>query len=46
MNITSEENVLHVLEIIESRLKKASIIFCSQFSPECLWHTKNVAIGI
>lgn len=35
----SEENVLHVLEIIEARLKKASTIFCSQFSPEG-WHSK------
>src|SRR5690606_1162194 len=30
----SKENVLHVLEIIEARLKRASTIFCSQFSPE------------
>lgn len=29
----TEENALHVLEIIESRLKRASTIFCSQFSP-------------
>lgn len=35
----SEENVLHVLEIIESRLKRASTIFCSQFAPEG-WHSK------
>jgi DNA replication protein DnaC len=35
----SEENVLYVLEIIEARLKKASTIFCSQFSPEG-WHSK------
>lgn len=35
----SEENVLHVLEIIEARLKRASTIFCSQFSPEG-WHSK------
>nr|WP_066442448.1 IS21-like element helper ATPase IstB [Cytobacillus gottheilii] len=35
----SEENVLHVLEIIEARLKRASTIFCSQFSPE-RWHSK------
>lgn len=35
----SEESVLHVLEIIEARLKKASTIFCSQFSPEG-WHSK------
>lgn len=35
----SEENVLHVLEIIEARLKRTSTIFCSQFSPEG-WHSK------
>jgi DNA replication protein DnaC len=34
-----EEHVLLVLEIIESRLKRASTIFCSQFSPEG-WHAK------
>jgi len=35
----SEEHALHVLEIIESRLKRTSTIFCSQFSPEG-WHSK------
>ncbi|MEN2466989.1 IS21-like element helper ATPase IstB [Ornithinibacillus sp. FSL M8-0202] len=35
----SEENVLHILEIIEARLKRASTIFCSQYSPEG-WHAK------
>lgn len=35
----SEESALHVLEIIEARLKRASTIFCSQFSPEG-WHSK------
>ena len=35
----SEEKALHVLEIIESRLKRASTIFCSQFAPEG-WHSK------
>jgi len=35
----SEENVLHVLEIVEARLKRVSTIFCSQFSPEG-WHSK------
>lgn len=35
----SDENVLYVLEIIESRLKRASTIFCSQFAPEG-WHAK------
>lgn len=34
-----EEHVLLVLEIIASRLKRASTIFCSQFSPEG-WHAK------
>lgn len=34
-----EVDVLHVLEIIEARLKRASTIFCSQFSPEG-WHSK------
>lgn len=34
-----EENVLHVLEIIEARFKRTSTIFCSQFSPEG-WHSK------
>lgn len=35
----SEEHALHVLEIIESRLKRTSTIFCSQFAPEG-WHSK------
>ena len=35
----SEENALHVLEIIEARLKRTSTIFCTQFSPEG-WHSK------
>ena len=34
-----EDHVMLVLEIIESRLKRASTIFCSQFSPEG-WHAK------
>jgi DNA replication protein DnaC len=34
-----EEHVMLILEIIESRLKRASTIFCSQFSPEG-WHAK------
>ncbi|MFC4736277.1 IS21-like element helper ATPase IstB [Bacillus daqingensis] len=34
-----EDHVLHVLEIVESRLKKASTIFCSQYAPEG-WHAK------
>jgi DNA replication protein DnaC len=35
----TEEHVLHVFEIIEARLKKASTIFCSQFAPEG-WYSK------
>ena len=35
----SDENVLYVLEIVEARLKRASTIFCSQFSPEG-WYAK------
>lgn len=35
----SEQDVLHVLEIVEARLKRTSTIFCSQFSPEG-WHSK------
>lgn len=34
-----QEHVLHILEIVEARLKRASTIFCSQFAPEG-WHTK------
>lgn len=33
------EQVLHLFEIVESRLKRTSTIFCSQFSPEG-WHSK------
>lgn len=35
----TEENILHVFEIIEARLKRSSTIFCSQFSPAG-WHSK------
>lgn len=35
----SEEHVVLILEIIESRIKRASTIFCSQFFPEG-WHAK------
>ncbi|MDP4553480.1 IS21-like element helper ATPase IstB [Alkalihalobacillus macyae] len=35
----SQDQVLHVLEIIDARLKRTSTIFCSQFSPEG-WHSK------
>ena len=35
----SQEDSLHILEILEARLNKVSTIFCSQFSPEG-WHTK------
>lgn len=34
-----QEHVLHLLEIIEARLKRSSTIFCSQFAPEG-WHVK------
>ena len=35
----SQEDSIHVLEIIEARLYKTSTIFCSQFSPDG-WHHK------
>ena len=35
----SQEDSIHVLEIIEARLHKTSTIFCSQFSPDG-WHHK------
>ncbi len=35
----SQEDSLHVLEILEARLNKLSTIFCSQFAPEG-WHGK------
>lgn len=35
----SQEDSLHVLEILEARLNKLSTIFCSQFAPES-WHGK------
>jgi len=35
----SQVQVLHVLEIIDARLKRTSTIFCSQFAPEG-WHSK------
>lgn len=35
----NQNDSLQILEIIESRLNKKSIIFCSQFSPEG-WHQK------
>lgn len=35
----NQEDSIHVLEIIEARLYKASTIFCSQFAPEG-WHQK------
>ncbi|MFN3188852.1 MAG: ATP-binding protein, partial [Candidatus Paceibacteria bacterium] len=30
---------MHLLEIVEARLKRSSTIFCSQFAPEG-WHSK------
>lgn len=35
----NQNDSLQILEIVESRLNKKSIIFCSQFSPEG-WHQK------
>lgn len=35
----SQEDSIHVLEIIEARLNHSSTIFCSQFAPEG-WHKK------
>lgn len=35
----SQEDSLHILEILEARLNKVSTIFCSQFAPEG-WHSK------
>jgi DNA replication protein DnaC len=35
----SQDQVLHLLEIVEARLKRTSTIFCSQFAPEG-WHSK------
>ncbi|MCK9268263.1 MAG: IS21-like element helper ATPase IstB [Alkaliphilus sp.] len=42
----SQEEAIHVFEIIESRLKNTSTIFCSQYAPEG-WHSKigNVQIA-
>lgn len=35
----TQEDSIHVLEIIEARLQRTSTIFCSQFSPDG-WHQK------
>lgn len=42
----SQEQAIHVFEIIEARLRNASTIFCSQYAPEG-WHLKieNVQIA-
>lgn len=42
----SQEEAIHVFEIIEARLKNSSTIFCSQYAPEG-WHSKieNVQIA-
>ena len=39
MTNLSQEDSLHILEILETRLNKVSTIFCSQFAPEG-WHSK------
>lgn len=39
LNDLTQDNIMHIFEIVEARLKRASTIFCSQFSPEG-WHTK------
>ena len=42
----TQEQAVHIFEIIESRLKTASTIFCTQYAPEG-WHEKidNVQIA-
>ena len=42
----SQNEAIHVFEIIEARLRNASTIFCSQYAPEG-WHSKieNVQIA-
>ena len=42
----TQEQAVHIFEIIESRLKTASTLFCSQYAPEG-WHEKidNVQIA-
>lgn len=42
----SQNQAIHVFEIIEARLRNASTIFCSQYAPEG-WHSKieNVQIA-
>ena len=41
----SQEEAIHVFEIIEARLRNASTIFCSQYAPEG-WHSKIENIQI
>lgn len=42
----SQEEAIHIFEIIESRIRNCSTIFCSQYAPEG-WHSKigNVQIA-
>lgn len=42
----SQEEAIHIFEIIESRIRNSSTIFCSQYAPEG-WHSKigNVQIA-
>lgn len=41
----SQEQALHIFEIIEARLRNSSTIFCSQYAPEG-WHSKIENIQI
>ena len=41
----SQEDAIHVFEIIEARLKNTSTIFCSQYAPEG-WHSRIENIQI
>lgn len=34
LTLISQEQAIHVFEIIEARLRNASTIFCSQYAPE------------
>lgn len=45
LTLLSQEEAIHVFEIIEARLKKASTIFCSQYAPEG-WHSKIEIVQI
>lgn len=41
----SQEDAIHVFEIIEARLNNTSTIFCSQYAPEG-WHSRIENIQI